>query len=54
MYGPDEIAVMLEDIEVAADAGAAGVVLGALTEIGTVDVEVSPKPPLVNECCLHS
>lgn len=38
-YSNDEIAIMREDIRIAADSGADGVVFGILTENGDVDVE---------------
>lgn len=40
LYDPDELLVMERDIRVAADAGAAGVVFGALTPDGTIDADV--------------
>ena len=38
VYSSDEIAVMLEDIRAFAEEGVTGVVLGALTPLGEIDV----------------
>lgn len=43
LYDPEEIAVMLEDIEAAANAGLQGVVFGLLTAQGEVDSEQSAR-----------
>lgn len=39
IYSPEEINVMISDIKTAVDAGAAGIVTGALTADGNVDID---------------
>jgi copper homeostasis protein len=43
VYGPDEAAVMLRDVDAAAAAGAAGIVSGALSAEGTIDAELTGR-----------
>eukprot|EP00727_Mastigamoeba_balamuthi_P012579 m51a1_g7944 hypothetical protein (251) ;mRNA; r:118265-119099 len=43
VYAPDDVAVMLDDIALARDAGADGVVVGALTPAGDVDVALAAR-----------
>lgn len=43
LYTPDEIAVMEDDIRSVIDAGATGVVIGALTADGRIDMEASAR-----------
>lgn len=41
LYSPDEVAIMLEDIRTAKEAGAQGVVIGALNSDGSIDLEAT-------------